>query len=143
MRATLRAGAVAVGIAAIALPGVALAGAAKPVANGNYCMNCTKKLAPGDFHVAKDGKSIDNWTYYNDCAPVPVRNPPKIAIKNGSFSFKGKLPLVTGKKVMFTIKGHFVSSKQANGLVNASGGGKSCNAVPFKAKYTRTGAFTF
>lgn len=132
---------VAITAAVLALPAVAHGGTANPVKNGNYCMNCTKKLAPGDFHVAKNGRSIDAWSYYNKCAPVPVASPPKIAIKNGHFSFSGTLTDVTKKKIHFVLKGSFVTSHLATGMAQATGGGKTCKAVAFKAKFTRTGPF--
>jgi hypothetical protein len=141
MRFTLRAVALAAAVTAIAVPAVAASGSAKPVPNGNYCMNCTKKLAPGDFHVSKNGKSIDAWSYFNKCAPVPVAHPPKIAIKAGKFSFSGTLMEVTKTKLHYTLKGHFVTPHLAKGTVNATGGGKTCKAVSFKAKFVRTGPF--
>jgi hypothetical protein len=143
MRFTRRAAALAGGVAALALPAAAMAGSAQPVADGNYCMNCTAKVLPGTFHVSKDGKSIDGFTYYDKCAPVPVPKMPKIAIHDGKFSFTGTLVDVTKRKLEFTVKGSFVSSHLATGVVNATGGGKSCKATSFKAKFTRTGPFTF
>lgn len=128
-------------VAALAVPAVAAAGSARPIANGNYCMNCTAKMAPGDFHVAKNGKAIDGWSYFNKCARVPVAHPPKIAIRRGKFSFKGTLRDVTKAKIHFMFKGHFVNRRLAVGVVNATGGGKSCKAVSFKAKFQRTGPF--
>jgi hypothetical protein len=68
---------------------------------------------------------------------------PKIAIKNGSFSFTGTLVDVTKRKLTFTFEGSFVSGHLATGVVNATGGGTTCTATPFKAKFTRTGPFTF
>ena len=145
MRSVLRARAVALvaAIAALAVPTVAAAGPVAPVANGNYCMNCTAKLAPGSFHIAKSGKAIDHWVYYNKCAPVPVLDAPQIAIRHGQFSFHGTLTAVTHKKLSYTLTGHFVSAHLVTGSVNATGGGKSCTAVKFKAKFTQTGPFQF
>jgi hypothetical protein len=138
-----RAVVLAAGVAALAIPGAALAVSAAPVANGTYCINCTEKMSPGSFHIAKNGKTIDHWVYYNKCAPVPVLNPPAIAIKSGQFSFHGTLTSVIKKKLSFTLTGHFVSAHVVRGTANATGGGKSCKAVTFTAKFTRTGPFQF
>jgi hypothetical protein len=128
-------------VAAVAVPAVAATKFAKPVPNGNYCMNCTPKLDPGDFHISGSGKWIDAWSYFNNCAPVPVAKPPKIAIKGGKFSFSGTLTEVTKTKLHYTLKGHFVTPHLAKGTVNATGGGKTCKAVSFRAKFVRTGPF--
>jgi hypothetical protein len=126
---------------ALAVPVAALARNAAPVKNGNYCINCTKKKLPGEFHVSKTGRRIDNWEYYNDCARVPVIKHPAIAIRKGAFKYSGTLTDVTRARIHFTLKGHFVSPREAVGVVNATGGGRTCKATTFKAKFTRTGSF--
>ena len=119
----------------------ALAGTAKPVNNGNYCINCTAKQGAGSFHVGTNGKRIDHWIYYNKCNPVPIAKVPSIPITNGSFSYKGTLTNLARKKITFTIVGKFATSKLITGTIRGTGGGKTCAAVPMKAKFTRTGPF--
>jgi hypothetical protein len=138
--------ATAVGAAALlAVPAVTLAAGshpAKPVPNGNYCINCTAKKAPGSFHVSSDGKSIDHWVYYNNCARVPIPKAPAMPIsKDETFHFKGTVKDVTGTKLQFLVKGHFVTSHLIEGVINATGGGRTCKAVSYKAKFTQTGPF--
>lgn len=141
MRVSLRVAALLPGIAALAIPASASGGSARPIPNGNYCINCTAKTAPGGFHISRDGKFIDAWDYFDKCAPVPVAKPPKIRVSNGKFSFSGTLKDVTKKRLHYTLKGRFVTARLATGVVDATGGGKSCKAVSFKAKFTRTGSF--
>lgn len=119
----------------------AFAGTAKPVKNGNYCINCTTKLSAGSFHVGTNGKRIDHWIYYNKCNPVPVAKVPPIPITNGSFSYKGTLTNVAKKQITFTISGTFSSAHLITGTIRGTGGGKTCAAVPMKAKFTGTGSF--
>ncbi len=48
---------------------------------------------------------------------------------------------MTGKKYQFLVKGHFVTSHLIQGVINATGGGRTCKAVSYKAKFTQTGPF--
>jgi len=148
MRFTKKLAASAIASAALlVVPAVTVAATskpAKPVHNGNYCINCTAKKSPGSFHVSTDGKSIDNWAYYNNCARVPVAKMPSMPIsKQGTFHFRGTLKDVTGARLQFAVNGHFVTSHLIQGTINATGGGRTCKAVSYKAKFTKTGPFQF
>ena len=129
----------------LVLPGLALAGStrpSKPVSNGNYCGNCTAKDSPLIMHVSTKGTSIDGWSYYNNCERLPVKKHPVIPIsKAGTFSWAGALKDVTGAKLQFVLKGRFVSAHLIAGIVNATGDGRNCSSVQYKAKFTRTGPF--
>ena len=111
-----------------------------PIKNGNFCVNCTKGNSPGSVHVSKTGGMIDKLVYYNNCARVPVATMPKIPITDGAFELSATVRNVIGQKITYSIKGRFTTPKLAVGTINATGGGRACKAVSFKAKYVNTGA---
>ena len=122
-----------------AVPATGLA-SSTPSKNANFCVNCTKANHPGTFHVSSNGGMIDKLTYYNNCARVPATTIPKIPISNGAFELSTTVKDVMGQKITYSVKGRFTSPKLVIGTINATGGGHTCKAVPFTAKYVNTGA---
>ncbi|MEA2387119.1 MAG: hypothetical protein QOJ22_1293 [Thermoleophilaceae bacterium] len=123
----------------LAVPATGLA-SPTPTKNANFCVNCTKANHPGSFHVSSNGGMIDKLVYYNNCARVPATTIPKIPISDGAFELSATVKDVTGAKITYSIKGRFTTPKLVSGTINATGGGHTCKAVPFTAKYVSTGA---
>jgi hypothetical protein len=74
------------------------------------------------------------------CAGVPAIGFPKTPILNGAFTRTATIKNVLGKKITYTLNGRFVGPKLATGSINATGAGKTCKAVSFKARFSGTGA---
>jgi hypothetical protein len=130
----------ALGAAVLLVPALGSASTVKPVKYSTFCINCTPKMEPGNFHVSKSGLTIDSLTYFNNCAGVPAIGFPKTPILNGAFTRTATIKNVLGKKITYTLNGRFVGPKLATGSINATGAGKTCKAVSFKARFSGTGA---
>ena len=134
----------------IALPGAACAAAAlalaipalaaSPAKNSEFQAKGPHNQITPTFETDKTGKHVVNFSFFNDCAPVPILNMPKIAVKAGRFSYSGTVTDVTHKKIKVKFKGHFTTAKVAKGTVNFSRSGKACPTTSYTAK--RTGKAT-
>lgn len=101
-------------VAALALVALlvaaAVAVAAKPKP-GQYSQQKGNRLVVS--FTVKKGK-VTKFSAYPKCAPVPVQVP-AVKIKNGKFSFKGKVKDVTGSEVSIEISGRFTTTTKATG----------------------------
>ena len=127
-----------------ALPGAACAAAAlafaipalaaNPAKNSEFQAKGPHNQITPTFATDKTGKHVVNFSFYNDCAPVPILDMPKLAVKAGRFAYSGTVTDVTKKKIKVKITGHFTTSTVAKGTVNFSRAGKACPTKSYTAK---------
>src|SRR5690242_6388938 len=107
---------------ALVLP-VSAAFAASATSDGNYQQLKGNKFVV-EFHVAKNGKSIDMFSAYTKCNGVPFNPPVTIKItKGGAFNLTGKAKDVLGKMHGVVVHGKFTSAKAAKGTYKIDGPG--------------------
>ena|SRR5947209_20270773 len=122
----------ACGLVVLAVPAAAFAAA--PKKNAHFDQRTSKQTFI-DFDVSKDGKTIQNFSSYRECNPVPFKTQFKFKIKSGKFGGTTKATDVLNRPFTIVLKGKFTSATKATGTVQISRAGCTGKVHPFAAKY--------